>query len=376
MLTLSVIGLVYIYAGYPLLVALIARCRPRPVRKGDRLPDVTILIAAHNEAESIEATIRNKLELDYPPEKLQVRVISDGSTDGTDEIVRGLSSSRVRLIRQESRGGKTLALNRGIVETDSEIVVFADANSLHAPDALRALVANFVDPEVGYVTGKMIYTDESGSPVGDGCSAYMRYENLLRRLETQAGSIVGVDGGVDAIRRGLYEPMREDQLPDFVLPLKVTAAGYRVVFEPEALLREPSLDRAGDEYRMRVRVSLRALWALHDMRRLLNPFRHGLFAWQLFSHKVLRYAAFLFLSVALLANSMLWDAGLFWRVVLVAQIAAYVAALCSWLLERIGKRIRLFYLPHYFTLINLAAAHAFFKYLLGRKQVLWTPRKG
>ena len=143
-----------------------------------------------------------------------------------------------------------------------EIIVFSDANSLYAPDALRRLLANFADEEVGYVTGRMIYANPDGAPIGEGCSAYMKYENALRLIETRLGSIVGVDGGIDAVRKVLYRPMNAEQLPDFVLPLKVVEQGYRVVYEPEALLWESSLNEAADEYRMRVRVSLRAFWAL------------------------------------------------------------------------------------------------------------------
>ncbi len=172
---------------------------------------------------------------------------------------------------------------------------------------------NFADPEVGYVTGRMVYVDRQGTIIGDGCSAFMRYENRLRRYETALGSVVGVDGGIDAVRKSLYRFMRADQLPDFVLPLMVVEQGYRVVYEPEAVLQEPSLQNPADEYRMRVRVSLRALWALKDMRQLLTLRLNPLFAWQLWSHKVLRYLSFLFLIGAYLANGALWDAGAGYR---------------------------------------------------------------
>ena len=142
------------------------------------------------------------------------------------------SANGVHLIRQEPRAGKTLALNLAVGRAKGEIIVFSDANSSYSPDALRCLVENFNDPEVGYVTGKMIYTNPDGSPVGDGCTAYMKYENFLRTLETRIGSMVGVDGGIDAVRKSLYRPMNPDQLPDFVLPLRVVEQGFRVVYEP------------------------------------------------------------------------------------------------------------------------------------------------
>src|SRR6266849_3389283 len=143
------------------------------------------------------------------------------------------------------------------------------------------LVRSFADPSVGYVTGNMTYTNPTESAIGEGSGTYMSYENLLRALETKLGSIVGVDGGVDAIRRQLYVPMRPDQLPDFVLPLSVVEQGKRVVYEPDALLYESALSHAEDEFRMRIRVSLRALWVLYDKRNLLNPFRFPVYSWQL-----------------------------------------------------------------------------------------------
>jgi len=240
----------------------------------------------------------------------------------------------VRLIRQEPRAGKTSALNIAVPEARGEILIFSDANSIYEQNVLRELADNFNDPSVGYVTGKMIYTNADGTPSGDGCTAYMKYENRLRSWETSLGSIVGVDGGIDAVRKELYQPMNPDQLPDFVLPLKVVAQGYRVVYEPEAILKESSLATAKDEYKMRVRVALRALWGMWDMHHLLTlspsflpplsrsdareatpshlpPLSRSdapeatpshlptfppsiLYAWQLWSHKVLRYLCFIF----------------------------------------------------------------------------------
>jgi cellulose synthase/poly-beta-1,6-N-acetylglucosamine synthase-like glycosyltransferase len=366
----------YVYAGYPLAVVMLGTVRNRRGCRGKIEPMVTVLIAAYNEEEAIAATVRNKLAQDYAADRLEVLVVSDGSSDRTDELVKGLSDPRVRLIRQELRCGKTSALNLGVPHARGEILVFSDANSLYAPDAVRQLVANFSDPEVGYVSGRMIYANPEGTAIGDGCSAYMRYENWLRSAETRLGSIVGVDGGIDAVRRDLFRPMNPDQLPDFILPLRVVTEGYRVVYEPRALLYEPALGRSADEYRMRVRVSLRALWALWDMRRLLIGGGGMLFAWQLWSHKVLRYLCFVFLVGAWLANWALLEKGRLFQVCFALQSAAWLGALLSPLLEKQGHRVRLLALSNYFALLNLASGHAFGKFLLGRKQVLWTPRKG
>jgi cellulose synthase/poly-beta-1,6-N-acetylglucosamine synthase-like glycosyltransferase len=261
-------------------------------------------------------------------------------------------------------------------QAHGDIVIFADANSIYERDAIRHLVENFSDPTVGYVTGKMIYTNPDGSVTGEGCTAYMRYENRLRALETRFGSVVGVDGGIDAVRRKLYRPMRADQLPDFVLPLRVVEQGYRVVYEPRAILREPALNSADREYRMRVRVALRAIWALYDLRHLLSPARDLRFSWQLMSHKVLRYTAFVPQVLALFSNAMLWSQGSGFRWLLLAQVVFYLLAATGYAMSRRNAGFPLATVPYYLSLLNLSCAHATLKFLRGQKQVLWQPRVG
>jgi cellulose synthase/poly-beta-1,6-N-acetylglucosamine synthase-like glycosyltransferase len=364
----------YPYALYPIAVALVAALRPRRIARAPILPRVTVAISAYNEARHIEATIRNKLSQEYPPELLDVVVASDGSADGTDAILAQLAQEdpRVSWFRQEPRQGKTAALNTLVSRARGEIVVFSDANSLYRPDTVRRLAESFADARVGYVTGRMIYVDHGGTAIGDGCSAYMRYENWLRERESAVGSIVGVDGGVDAVRRSLYVPMRADQLPDFVLPLKVVSSGYRVVFEPRAHVLEESLNDSNSEFRMRVRVSLRAFWALRDEMHLLNPLRDALFAWQLWSHKVLRYMSFLPLGIASVCGLMLAPMSPFYGALALAQVAL---ALAAWMGSR-GWKWRPLRFAWYFVLLNAASAVAFVRFLRGQKQALWQPRTG
>jgi Glycosyltransferases, probably involved in cell wall biogenesis len=372
----SLLLIFYIYLGYPLAAATLAFFVRREVKKGAAEPLVTVVIAAYNEARVIGQTLENKLALDYPAEKLEIVVVSDASTDDTDLIASSFAARGVRLVRQEPRAGKTSALNVVVPAARGEIVVFSDANSLYAPDALRHIVANFADPEVGYVTGRMVYTNEDGMPTAEGCGTYMRYENVLRGIESRLGSVVGVDGGIDAVRASLYRPMSPDLLPDFVLPLRVVEQGYRVVYEPKALLCEQALKEDADEYRMRVRVSLRALWALWEMRGLLNPLRYPLFSWQLWSHKVLRYACFVFLLSAYLGNAALLQRRDAYLALFVPQSILYLGGLGAVLLNVAGIKCRYIDFAKYFCLVNAASAHAFAKFILGKKQVLWLPRKG
>jgi cellulose synthase/poly-beta-1,6-N-acetylglucosamine synthase-like glycosyltransferase len=373
-------GLVaYIYAGYLAGVCVLAPILRRDVIKSDVTPSISVVISAFNEEREIERTVVNKLSQDYPSEQLEVIVVSDGSTDQTDEIVRGLvdrSEGRLKLFCQEPRQGKTQALNLALEHTSAEIVVFADANSMYSPKAIRSLVRSFADPSVGYVTGQIVYTNPTGSGVGAGTGSYMSYENLLRTCETRLGSIVGVDGGIDAIRRALYVPMQADQLPDFVLPLSVVEQGKRVVYEPDAVVYEPALSDAGNEFRMRVRVSLRAMWALYDKRMLLNPISGPLFAWQLMSHKVFRYGAFLPLFGLLASNMMVVGQHPFYAWFLGVQVVAYTFAIMGHFLRDASWVVAKLLMPYYFLIVNAACAFSFWKFLKGQKIVLWTPRVG
>lgn len=370
---------VYPYAFYPIAVRILGVVLARPIGVDDAfMPRVTVITAAYNESKHIEETVRNKLDQDYPVELLDVLVVSDGSTDETDQIVERIAAenSRVHLLRQTPRQGKTSGINLAIPEARGDIVIFADANSIYRRDTIRRLVRNFADPQVGYVTGKMVYVNPDGSLVGDGCSAFMRYENALRAAETRIGSVVGVDGGVDGVRRLLYEPMRADQLPDFVLPMSIVEKGYRVVYEPHAFLTEQTLTTEASEYRMRVRVALRALWALWDKRTLLNPFKTGYFAWQLWSHKVLRYMSFVPLGCAMILNWLLLPTAPIYVVAALGQLCFLsLAIVAAWQLRPAGQTAMARYC-YYFALLNWASAVAFFRFIRGQKQVLWQPRVG
>lgn len=371
-LWICLLTVAYVYLGYPLTLRVWPPRRKRRAPQ-ESLPTVTVVIAAFNEATHIGRTVIDKLSQDYPPDLLDVVVISDGSTDGTDDIVASLNDARVTLLRQQVRQGKTLALNRAVSIARGEIVVFSDANSNYEPATVRELVAAFEDPDVGYATGRLIYEDPSETAVGGGSGLYMRYENWLRTLETRVGSVVGVNGGVDAVRRVLYQPMRADHLPDFVLPLRVIQLGRRVIYREEAVAREQALGQQADEFKMRVRVSLRALHSVVQMRALLHP-HYGLFAFQLLVHKLIRY-----LMIVPLMGAFVFSAGLrnspVYATILSVQVVCYLLALTGWLSA--GRiRLRLIFVPFYFCLINIAASVAFLRLLRGERQVLWAPRKG
>lgn len=375
---INLILLIYVYLGYPLILAIWSRFLTKATcdQQENYEPHISIMISAFNEESCIENTISNKLGLDYPQDKLELIVISDSSSDATDEIVRGFEDPRIKFFRQSPRQGKSAALNIAESHASGEILIFSDANSVYQTDALKKLVRRFSDPEIGYVTGKMIYTTLDGSVIGDGCDAYMKYENYLREHESKIGSIVGVDGGIDAMRKEIFTKLNADQLPDFVQPLNVIRKGYRVVYEPEAVLRENALTQQSSEYKMRVRVTLRALWAIFEMKFLLNPLNYPQFSWQLWTHKVLRYLAWFPIMVVFLTNVFLVGDSFLLTFLMLGQMVFYSLAFAGYKKRNQSDCPLIYVAPYYFLLINLAAFHAFLQFIRGKKQVLWTPRTG
>lgn len=373
---LSIFLVAYPIAVYPLLVGLWGAVRVRNVRRADVQPSVTVLVPAYNEADCISQTIDHLLGQEYPKQKLQILVVSDGSDDGTDDIVHRFGNRGVELLRQEGRGGKALALNAAVRLARGSIVVFCDANARFAPDAIQQMVRNFADPEVGYVTGRLSLIAPGETMAGSGSSAYLRYENMVRTAETRAASVIGVNGGVDAVRRGLYSDIPRELITDFVLPLRVIDAGYRVIYDPRVRSTELANSMLRPEFRMRVRVALRALQGLVHMRRLLNPLNHPVTAFCLVSHKVLRYIGFVFLIAALGSNLWLAFSSTPFRWVLILHAGCYGLALAA--IAGIGgkwvRRVGL--LPAYVLVSYAAFAMATLKFVRGRTMATWEPRAG
>jgi cellulose synthase/poly-beta-1,6-N-acetylglucosamine synthase-like glycosyltransferase len=369
------LGAIYPLVGYPLLLSVIAKLYPQPVARGPCALRVSVLIPACNEEDCIGDTLESMLRQDYSHELLEILVVSDGSTDATDQIVARYAHRGVRLIRRPIREGKAAALNEAARLTRGDVLVFSDANSLFAPDAVRKLVENFADPRVGYVTGSLEYV-AAREVTGLGGRAYMRYENWLRRIETRAGSVIGVNGGVDAMRRSLYLDVPPDQITDLVLPLRVIASGYRVVFDDRVHSRETANAELASEFRMRVRVALRALRGIAYVPEVLNAVRFPLSAFCILSHKVLRYLSFAFLVGALLVNCLLIGESYIGRVLLGCQLVFYVLAGLG-LQRRLPRLLRsLTVLPTYFVMSNTAFAVAALRFARGDVVATWRPRTG
>jgi cellulose synthase/poly-beta-1,6-N-acetylglucosamine synthase-like glycosyltransferase len=363
----------YAYCGYPLTVWALSRLFPRLVRRAEITPRVSMIIAAHNEERDIARKLENTFALDYPASRLEVIVASDCSTDRTDEIVQGYAGRGVLLYRQAERCGKTVAQRRAVKMASGEILVFCDATTANAPDALRKLVRAFADPEVGCVAGQLVYMDEDATAVGQGCQSYWSYEKFIKSCESRLGSLIGVSGCLYAVRRSHFAMLTQDLIDDFVIATEMRLRGLRTVYEPEAVAAEKTNKRGRDEFRMRVRVIEQTLTALHRYRAVLNPWRHGLFAFQMLGHKVLRYCVPPLLLIALASNALLLERGEIYQYAFLAQAALYGSALAGWIADRLKLRVGPLALPYYFVLANTASLIGTLKFLTGGGHVVWTP---
>jgi cellulose synthase/poly-beta-1,6-N-acetylglucosamine synthase-like glycosyltransferase len=365
----------YVYAGYPLLLALLTGLGlRRPIAIGAGEPGVTLLVSAFNEAEVIAAKIENTLALDYPRAQLDVIVISDASDDGTDAIVERYASQGVRLLRMNDRGGKTLGLNAAVRIARGEIVVFSDANAMYQRDALRKMVRNFADPAVGAVVGESTYEEAAGG-AQQSEGLYWKYETAIKRLETQLGSTVGGDGAIYAIRRALYRDMRADALSDFVNPMQIVMSGQRCIYEPQARSVEEAAEGFDKEFRRKVRIVNRAWRATWTLPALLNPLRYGLFSLQLVSHKLLRWLMPLFLVGFFAVNLLLIESGVVYRASLALHLVLYALALLGYLARGSKSLPRALSVPYYFCLVNIASARGIIEAYRGRTYTTWaTPR--
>ncbi|HKX28269.1 MAG TPA: glycosyltransferase family 2 protein [Blastocatellia bacterium] len=364
----------YIYIGYPILMFVLSRLFPHPVRRTSYTPRVSLIIAAHNEEKDIARKLDNALSLDYPQDKLEIIVASDCSTDGTDRIVNHYRHLHdVILHRQNERHGKTRAQCRAVGVSTGEILVFSDATTEYEPDALRKIVESFGDSTVGCVAGQLIYVDGKSSVVGKGCRSYWNYEKLIKHSESELGSLIGVSGCMYAVRRSCYARLASDMIDDFVIATEIRLQGLRTVYEPEAIAKEDTNHRTRDEFRMRVRVIEQTMSAIYRYRQILNPFKHGLFAFQMISHKILRYSVPLWLALVLVANWFAQDAGSLYQYFFIMQLWAYAAALTGWIGERAKISLGPLAVPYYFVLVNVAIVCGFVKYLRGQSHVVWEP---
>ena len=361
-------ALAWTHAGYPLALGALARLRPRPVRRGDSTPRVSIVVAAHDEEGVIGDRVENLLALDYPPELVDVVVASDASEDGTDAVVEAIAARepRVRLLRCP-RAGKVAAQHRAVRETDGEVIAFSDANSRWAPDALRRLVAALADPDVGYVCGRLVL---SGADGANKEGLYWRYELWLREQESAVHSITGGNGAVYAVRREDYVEDDPRYGHDLGFPYLMVQRGRRAVYEPEAVATEHAASEPEDEYERKVRMIAQS-WGHILSGRMLRP-TDPVYMAELVSHRLLRYSSGI-LHVGLLASSAAFaPRGRVYRLTFAAQLAGLGLALAG----RRRSRVPGAGVAYYYFLVTKATADGLVRYLSGGTPVVWGKAEG
>jgi cellulose synthase/poly-beta-1,6-N-acetylglucosamine synthase-like glycosyltransferase len=366
---LSVAICLYVYVGYPLLLCLAAR-RTRATTRDDRFtPSISLIIAAFNEEKVIRQKLENALGLDYPLDRLQVLVVSDGSADRTNEIVREFAGRGVLLHRMSQRGGKTRALNAAVPLTTGHILVLSDANTFYRPDALRKLVRHFSDSRVGAVSGDVRLVD-SAAEYAASEGLYYRYERWLQTLESRLSSIVGADGGMYALRRELFQPPAASVIvDDFVISMNVAIQGARVLYESEAVAIEQGTASSREEWHRKVRIVAGGIHALM-LGQGAPTWRRPALLWSYASHKLLRWLMPCFLAAALISSGLLAASPLF-RVVFLAQAVFYVAAAIHALNPFGFQRLGAGAVPYYFCLVNGAAMTGLWKGLRNRQSAAW-----
>jgi len=369
----SVAWIGYAYVGYTLLLALAARFRRRPVAAADVKPFVSVIVTVHNAAPHLGRKLDNLLAQDYPAERTEILVADDASDDGTDRLVMGKYASRgVRLVRLAERGGKERSQRETLSVARGEVLIFTDVATALDSDGLSRIVRSFADPGVGGVSSADRLLGEDGDSPGE--SAYVRYEMKLRQLESEVGSLVGMSGSFFAVRREVCGDFSDRLQSDFRTALVAVRLGYRCVLDRNAIGYYKDVASSGSEFQRKVRTVVRGLTVLFAELGMLNPLRYGLFSWQLFSHKVVRWTVPFAMLLAVLSSAWLSMASGLFALFLILQLMAYGYAAAALRLPRLAASMlgrAVAYLVH----ANAAILVAWLRFVRGERIVMWTPSR-
>jgi len=368
----------YSYLGYGLLIWLLVKIRGKKrqytsVSQGFQ-PEVTLVVAAYNEADFIEKKIENSLAIDYPANKLKLVFVADGSNDETVDKVS--KYPQVEIHYKPERRGKSMAINRIMPFITSEIVVFSDANTLLNKESILEIVKHYQDEKVGAVAGEKIVRaeDELGNIAGDGEGLYWKYESLLKKLDAQYYSVVGAAGELFSIRTKLFEQVEQNVLlDDFIISMKICQKGYKVMYEPAAFATEAPSFSLKEEQKRKIRISAGGYQSVFMLKELLNIFKYGKLSFQYISHRVLRWIVcpwllpIIFVTNALLlqTSSKLYD------ILFVFQCIFYLCAAIGWLLAKANKKVKFIYIAYYFVFMNWALYLGFIRFISRSQTVLW-----
>lgn len=374
----------YAYLGYGILLYILVRLKRKfskslHVNNLDYEPEVTLFVAAYNEKDYVDAKVQNSFELDYPPDKIRQVWVTDGSDDGTPELLKKYESKGVEVYHLPERGGKIGAMNRGMQFVKTPIVVFSDGNTMLGKESVQRIVRLFSNPKVGCVSGeKRIFDKEKDTAAGTE-GIYWKYESKLKKWDAELYSVVGAAGELFSIRTELFEKVEKDTLlDDFIISLRVAMKGFTIQYDPEAYAIETSSANVKEELKRKVRIAAGGIQSIIRLSPLLNIFKYGRLSFQYISHRVLRWTlAPISLPLLLILNFIfIFQAGFtnFSNVYIwlfYAQILFYILAMLGWYLENKAIKIKILFIPYYFMIMNLAVLMGIKRYFKGSQSVNW-----
>lgn len=366
----SIIFILFAYFGYPFSLWFLGIFRKRVVKKTPFFPDLTIIITAYNEERIIKEKLHNTLALDYPREKLQILVTSDGSTDRTNAIVKEYENRGIELLAISERRGKESAQKKAVKQAKGNVLVFTDVSTLLAPGGLREIVFNFADASIGCVSSEDRLISKDRKPSGEGF--YVRYEMWLRSLESKINSIVGLSGSFFAARKEVCVDFSGEMQSDFRTVLNSVKLELRGISDPEAIGYYQDVSNEKGEFDRKVRTVLRGLTVFFRHLEFLNIFRYGFFSYQFFCHKLLRWLVPFFLCIALVSNFILAVKSYLFLILLLGQLIFYGLGLWGWK-HKTGASKVLAKIPMYFLIVDVSIFVAWWRYLKGERLVMWTP---
>ncbi len=369
---LSLFMVAWTYYGYLLTLKIISMFYTRAVARTDSLPAVTMVITAHNEERRLAEKIENSLDLDYPRDRLEIVVVSDGSTDRTCEIARSYVDRGIKLVTIPERHGKHYGQGKGVALARSDLVILSDATTFLKPDAAKKIISGFADPSVGCVSGVDQLRSADSAASGEGL--YVRYEMYLRSLESKVGSLVGVSGCFFAVRKDICREWIDNMSADFYLPSMARILGYRTILEPEAVGSYEVVQDQRQEFQRKVRTVVHGMEVLFRFKKVLNPFRYGAYAMQMISHKLSRWLVPLYLTVMAFSNVILWDQGLFYRLFLGAQVIFYLLAVLALSVPRLRRGL-IMKIPAFFVIANWSIVVSWYYFFAGKDFVTWDATK-
>ena len=376
----------YSYLGYPIILFILVKIKTAffksPKFDNKYNPEVTLFVAAYNEKDYVSDKMANHLNLNYPKNLVKHLWVTDGSDDGTPDLLR--QYKEVKVLHEDARGGKIGAINRGFKSIETPIVIFSDGNTILGQNSINRIVELFKDPKVGCVAGeKRIYQKDADAAAGSGEGFYWKYESKLKKWDAELFSAVGAAGELFAVRTELLEEVEPDTLlDDFIISLRIVKKGFTIKYDPEAYAIETASANVKEELKRKIRISAGGIQSILRLRALLNPFKYGIFSWQFFSHKLTRWlivpfampVIYLLNLLIVLLNKNPLEINIY-SVILILQTGFYLFVFLGWILQNTKIKAKIIFLPYYVYIMNYSVWLGLFRFLKGKQTVNWERAK-